>query len=259
MHLKKVGVETPLPLFYIGPNLDQGPLPAIFYFALSAKETLTTNPFNEPISHFTNLPARIFSVDLPFHGENLSSVKAMHHWALSIAQEENTLSSFLSELEESISILLSLNIFEKKRIASIGLSRGAFIAMHMAAKFHEIDTLLLYAPLTRLERIKEFADIPSSPILTSLDINNLIPALSNKAIRAHIGGRDTRVSTDACYHWIRSLIEDAHANNRKFPPIELIIKPSIGYQGHGTSTETFKEGALWLLEKFHPREPHESL
>ena len=247
--LKRADLKTPLPLYYIGPDLTEGPLPCVFYFALSAKETLLTDPFNQPVSHLKNHALRIFSIDLPYHGENLPATEALKLWAQAFARGEDVLGDFLLDLKRSITMLLATGSIETSRIAAAGLSRGSFIASHIAAKFPEISTLLTFAPLTHLDAILEFDFLSPSPLIKNLNISFLTEALSTKSIKAYIGGRDSRVGTDLCYKWIRELIEAAYEKNIRSPQIELVLKPSIGYLGHGTSKESFEEGAKWLKEQ----------
>ncbi len=247
--MKKAEIRTPLPLFYVGKDLVEGPLPAIFYFALSAKESLLEHPYNSPVSFFKDHNVRIFSVDLPFHGENLPAVEALTHWAESFTRGDDFLTRFLSDLEESLTLLFTSQLVNTRHIAAVGLSRGSFIAAHIAARFPLITHLLTFAPLTHLENIKEFHLLESSPLIEKLKLSHIQEVLSKKTIRTYIGGRDTRTNTDLCYAWIRSLIETAHQNKVRSPPIEFILKPSIGHKGHGTSPETFKEGALWIKEQ----------
>ncbi len=41
----------------------------------------------------------------------------------------------------------------------------------------------------------------------------------------------------------------AAEKNLRSPPLEMIMLPSIGHQGHGTAKSTFTEGAIWLAKK----------
>ena len=245
--MKLFEAKTPLPLFYVGPDITQGPLPAIFYFALSAEESLLTDPFNQPLSFWASLPVRIFSVDLPYHGKGFSSTEAMHAWSKAMEQEDLFLERFIADLIQTASHLFSTPAVDKERIATAGLSRGGFIASHLATGFPEIATLLAFAPMTLLESIKEFPS--SSPFIERTALSHLQDRLAHKKIKIYMGNRDTRVGTDPCYHWFRSLVESAYAQKIRSPLIELVIKPSIGYLGHGTAKETFQEGANWLIEQ----------
>ena len=108
MQLKKAPLNTPIPLFYIGPDLEpHSDLPCVIYLALSAEETLLVDPFNQPAAFLHSYPVRVFSVDLPFHGKDLPAVEGMKRWAESISKGENLLKDFLDALEESLNILFA--------------------------------------------------------------------------------------------------------------------------------------------------------
>jgi hypothetical protein len=246
--MRTIPFATSVPVYYEGPSLEIGPLPSVFYFALSAQESLTVDPFNQPVAFLSRHPVRIFSVDLPFHGEGLLAVDALQGWADAFGRKEPILPDFFERVIQSIRLLLREDVLIPGQIAAAGLSRGGFVASHIAAQIEEIPYLLTFAPLTELKKAKEFLAVPPSSLLDALDLNLLTSKLCEKKIRTYIGNRDTRVSTDACYQWVRSLIEAAFEKKIRSPHIELILKPSIGHQGHGTSLESFEEGAAWLLK-----------
>ncbi|MBM3197887.1 MAG: alpha/beta hydrolase [Chlamydiae bacterium] len=246
--MKPVPIPTALPLFYVGPDWDQGPMPTVFYFALSAKESLQVDPFCQPALHLSSYPVRVLSVDLPFHGEGFSSQEGMFQWAHAWEEHPTFLTEFFTQLASSVQMIEPW--VQQERVATAGLSRGAFIASHLAAAFPAISTLLAFAPLTRLEVIKELVDTSIS-LLEQVSLSSLEGVLATKTLRVYIGNRDTRVGTDVCFQWVRSLTEVAYANRERSPKIEMFMKPSIGYLGHGTSPDTFLEGALWLIKQLH--------
>jgi pimeloyl-ACP methyl ester carboxylesterase len=246
--LKQPSFHTPLPLFYTGPDLEGPDLPCIIYLALSAEESLLTDPFNQPSLFLQKHPVRVFSVDLPFHGNGLLATQAMNKWAEEMISGNDIISAFLDDLETSLRILFD-HLNNPSQVAIMGLSRGGFLASHIAARFSEISTVLIYAPLTQLGECSEFKNLKDLPSVQKLDIDKLTLNLLHKTIKAYIGNRDLRVGTDRCYTWIRSLVNAASDQNIRSPHIELVLKPSIGHLGHGTSKETFEEGALWLAHK----------
>jgi esterase FrsA len=241
--------NTPLPLYYLGPDIEKGPLPTVIYLALSAEESLLTPPFNQAVSHLEQFPIRIFSVDLPFHGKGYDSREALPQWAHAFAEGDNLVDHFLLKLQASLEELLSIGAVQNNRFGLMGLSRGGFLINHLAAKMDQASILLSFAPLTEITAGKDFDFLSLTPLLKSLNLSNFSPNLCTKTQRIYIGNRDTRVSTDACYQWFRSLVENAHDKGIRSPHIELMIRPSIGHQGHGTSKESFEEGAAWLIQK----------
>jgi esterase FrsA len=105
--------------------------------------------------------------------------------------------------------------------------------------------VLGFAPLTQpqpLEELKLFQGISFDHISLTSVADHLIHA----RLRFYIGNHDTRVGTDACYHFIHYLTEVAFNSGIRSPTVELILYPSIGYKGHGTPPVIFYEGADWI-------------
>jgi esterase FrsA len=219
---------------FIGPPLEEGPMPTLFYFSLSARISLEQDPFNQPVQFLEGTPIRVFSVTLPAHENNLSPENAMDVWEERMKGGDLVIPPFIEKLKGIVDELKP-HIKEGNLIAA-GLSRGAYIACHLAAVCPEITHLLGFAPLTRFRAAKE------------LDLETLAPSLYNRTIRFYIGNHDTRVGTDYAFSFIDHLAKEAHKHRIRSSPIELIVGPSIGYQGHGTSPKIFKEGAAWVKE-----------
>lgn len=231
-----------IPLFK-GPPLSEGPLPAIFYFALSDEESLNLDPFNQPVEFLKDERVRIFSMTIPGHGKDLDPTKAIQVWRDQMDQGLDPLSPFFAKVAATIEHLAAENIASK--VALAGLSRGAFIALHIAAICPLVRVILGFAPLTQLEFAQEFRG-GYAPSHLSLD--PLIPKLCDRTMRFYIGNRDQRTGSENCFHLVRDLANAAYEKRIRSSPIEMIVGPSIGHKGHGTSPEVFKSGAKWLLE-----------
>ena len=233
-------------LAYIGPDVKEGALPALFYFALSAEETLEQSPYNQPADY---LPSnmRLFSMTLPDHGKGHSPTQAFSVWAQKIQQGEDILSPFFLKVQKTIEGLIQEGVILKKQCGVIGLSRGAFIACHVAALCKDVKTILGFAPLTRLSLTEEFTSL--KPLVQHFDLHHLTPLLYHCTLRFYIGNLDERVGTSACFSFVHNLALKAQSHKLKSPPIELIISPSIGYKGHGTSPSIFEEGSHWIIRK----------
>ncbi len=211
-----------LEVLFTGPPLEEGPLPTLFYFALSAEASLRQDPFNQPVQFLEGTSMRIFSVTLPAHEKGHPPEEAIDAW-----KKEDLISPFIKELAELAEELKP----SMTQCFAAGLSRGAFIACHLAAVCPEISHILGFAPMTRLE---------------GLDLETLAPKIYDRNIRFYMGNRDTRVGTEHTFFLVQKLAEEAYQNRIRSSPIELIIGPSTGYQGHGTSPEVFKAGAEWI-------------
>ncbi|VHO03886.1 hypothetical protein [Candidatus Rhabdochlamydia sp. T3358] len=243
MKPQQLNLASDIQLEYLGPSVDLGPLPAVFYFALSAKDSLSLDPFNQPAVYLSQFPLRIFSITLPYHEEGKPATKGLTEWAVAMQKGENLLGNYLKKIQNAIRLLLSQELMLPNKIATMGLSRGALIAAHVAANNAEIPYWLGFAPLTKLSYLQGFSD------LVSWDLMHIVDLLSVKKIRCYIGNRDIRVGTRNCFDLIEALVETAYQKRSLSPPIELRILPSIGHHGHGTAKETFHHGAKWIAKQ----------
>lgn len=247
--VQKFEVSAEIEAFYTGPDLSVGPLPTLFYFSLSAEDSLCLDPFNQPVAYLSNLPMRIFSMTLPGHENNLPPTEALNVWASDILSGHNAIREFIHKVKQTIDALESKGLLLPGRTAVAGLSRGAFIAAHAAALIPQFEWILGFAPLTKLSGAKEFQDFSHHPMVESLSLEHIANALVDRKLRFYIGNLDTRVNTRSCFDFIETLSQAAFVNKIRSPSVELIIGPSIGRDGHGTSPAVFRDGAQWVAEK----------
>jgi hypothetical protein len=216
---------------WLGPSFDKGPKPAVFYFALSANDSLYLDPFNQPAIALENSDLRICSITLPGH-DILPKETAMSFWEKEWKAGRHPLELFIQRVCEFIEEHIHKNIITKCGV--MGLSRGGYIAAHVAARMPSIQTILGFAPLTELDYLKEW------------HLSCLNEKLYSKTIRCYIGNQDTRVGTEKTFSWLFNLARVAQEKGIRSPPIEMVMTPSIGREGHGTGPEIFRAGALWL-------------
>lgn len=247
IHKPKTPLPSPsgLPIYYQGPDLSIGPMPALFYFALSGSASLYEDPFNQPITALSENPIRIFSWDLPFHGEGFDPKEAMQAWAHEFMHNVRFLPDFIGRCLHNIEYLIQQEWIDPQHMAVAGLSRGGFIATHLAAHYKRFKYVLGFAPLTRPHPVEELAHLTDTRH-RSIDLVSLVEHLISHHIRFYIGNHDTRVGTDSCFEFIKALADTAFSNGVRSPNAELIIYPSIGYKGHGTPSFIFQQGAHWI-------------
>lgn len=183
---------------------------------------------------------------LPAHEEGLSPHNALTVWAESMAKGVDLFAQFFETTEKAVQLVIDKGLADPEKLAIGGLSRGAFFACHIAAREKRFRHLLLFAPLTKLEKTSEFREMRDHPDLHAYDLFALAPTLADRNIRFYIGNNDTRVDTKSCFAFAMDLV--AHAPKRS-SAVELIMSPSIGQHGHGTSPKAFRDGAEWLAEK----------
>ncbi len=245
--------EHPLPwedsLWFTGASLNQGMQPALFYFSLSGEQSLTLAPYNQPVTELQGAPLRIFSLTLPFHGPDLDPTKAFGHMAEAMARGENPIGEFLDRAQRTIAYLVDQGVADPDHMASAGLSRGALIATHLAARDPRIGTVCGFAPWMEPARSPEFHELADRMAVQQLALTTLIDQLTCTAIRFYVGNRDTAVSTERVFRFITDLTERAYQQRIRSPHAELIITPSIGHRGHGTPESSFNAGAAWLKQR----------
>lgn len=242
-------VSPDIEVFYTGPHISTGPLPTLFYFSLSAKDSLCLGPFNQPVAYLSALPLRIFSITLPGHENNLPPTEALNAWASDIISGRNPVAEFVDKVKRTVDALENQGLLIPNRTAVAGLSRGAFIAAHAAAAIPQFQWILGFAPLTKLSGAKEFQELSHHSTVKALSLEHLASKLTDRKLRFYIGNLDTRVRTRSCFDFIETLSQTAFANKIRSPSVELIIGPSIGRDGHGTPQAVFNEGAQWIAEQ----------
>lgn len=235
------------PIYYLGPDLQHKNLPAVIFFALSAQMSLYEDPFNQAVLRLSDQGIRVFSWDLPFHGAGLDPHDAMRQWAHEFVHRPSFVSDFLDLCQRNIDFLINENLIDSQHIGVAGLSRGGFIATHLAARDSRLKTVLGFAPLTSPQPLEELQSFEKS--FDEISLTTVIDQLIHTRLRFYIGNHDTRVGTTSCYHFIHELTEAAFNQGIRSPSVELIIYPSIGYKGHGTPPTIFHNGADWIKQQ----------
>ena len=184
---------------------------------------------------------RVFSFTLPFHENGCDKSKAVDFWIEEAQKGNDIISSFVHRVIDNIDFLIAEGVVDKESIAVAGLSRGGFIASHVAARHPSIKSVLGFAPMTIIRG--------NNPLADSLSLENITDLLTGKRLRFYIGNRDLRVITSKCFEFIEKLTNESYEKKIRSPQVELIISPSIGYMGHGTAPTIFFDGACWIKEK----------
>lgn len=243
-----IETSAALPAYHLGPSLKLGKLPALFYFALSGKDSLELDPFNQPAAFLQNSPIRIFSFTIPGHGPDSKNSEAIASWAQAFSEGKNPIKEFIEGVNQSIEELIRLDLIDSEKMAAAGLSRGGFIATQLAASDSRIKAILGFAPMVQLELSEDFKKYQISEEVLNSSLNHLAEKLVGRSLRFYIGNRDILVHTDANYRFIRLLTEVNFNAGVRSPKVELIISPSIGTKGHGTPPHIFLNGVNWLKE-----------
>jgi esterase FrsA len=246
LKLKSLPFED-LNFLYFGPDLFWGPMPTVVYFTIDAHSSLAVDPFNQPIVPMMNHSMRVFSIDLPEHGSDLDPHTALERWAKHYQKGTPLVERFIEKLTRFLDYLHQQTLIDH-RLGVMGLSRGAFIAAHLAHASKRVKHLVGFSPLTDLSKVKEFQQLPTLPDLPPA-IGDLKNTFAECSFKIFIGNQDTRVSTHRALGTVLSLADEAAACGIKSPPIEGVIYPSIGHMGHGTPPHIFEAGSLDMVKK----------
>lgn len=202
----------------------------VFYFAVGAEDTLTKDPFNQPVEMLKSKGIAVHSFSLPYHDPPFLPQNGIEEWLKAYERGEDPLTPFLDNVAEKIQRL----DLDWSKTAVMGLSRGVFIGAHILKRVSQIPYFLGFAPMTSLDPY--------------LNLDSCVEPLSYRTIRFYIGNDDTRVGTDRCFSFVQSLVAKAKEHRKREIPIELIIGASVGYKGHGTLPHVFEDGVKWLGE-----------
>jgi esterase FrsA len=243
----ELSVAPGIDLYHAGPALDHGPLPSLFYFALSGPDSLSLDPFNQPVQFLRGKMIRVFSLTLPAHENKLPPTAAMQTWAEDYARGADPLGEFLDNCAAAVAFAIEQKFADPKKLAAAGLSRGGLAALHAAARDERFRSVLAFAPITKLSALKEFHSLKTQAQV--FDAENVADSLCDRSVRLYIGNCDTRVDTRSCFEFASALAQKAIQRKIRSPQIEFIMTPSIGMHGHGTSPEIFKQGADWIASQ----------
>ncbi len=237
----------------LGPKKEAGALPALFYFALSAEESLELDPFNQPVLALPqDLPFRVFSMTIPGHEKGRDKTKAITYWAEELEAGKDLITPFITSINQAIDTLKATGWIKKESpIATMGLSRGAFIATHLAASNPQVSLVLGFSPLTKLSYQQDFEKVELTLLIKGLDLIKQTRQLQKTTLRFYIGNHDSRVGTKNCFDFVEALTQEQLSNKVRSPQVELTIFPSIGHKGHGTPPEVFRAGAEWVSAKLN--------
>eukprot|EP00184_Porphyridium_aerugineum_P000851 CAMPEP_0184699666 /NCGR_PEP_ID=MMETSP0313-20130426/5854_1 /TAXON_ID=2792 /ORGANISM="Porphyridium aerugineum, Strain SAG 1380-2" /LENGTH=410 /DNA_ID=CAMNT_0027158785 /DNA_START=170 /DNA_END=1402 /DNA_ORIENTATION=- len=254
-----------------GPSDTKGKLPAVIYFALAADQSLGLDPYNqftqfallgdlgsqwsqeEMMGKLEEAPLRVYSVTLPFHGAMTQNEIAFQNWARAYTSGQDLLSVFFNRVVKDIDRLIEMELIDGDNLWVAGLSRGGFVASHIAIMHPKVGGVLGYAPVTVPGDLKDMRDVKSD-LLDNLSLKNPqhLEVLSTKPTRFYVGNRDETVSTRHCFEVVHGLAE-TNAKSFRSPPHEMVMYCSLGKGGHGTPVDIFKDGARWILTKMNLR------
>jgi hypothetical protein len=225
--------------------------PSVIYFALTAKETLCLDPFNQMVQYLKGYPINFFSITLPYHDEGIPHAKTIDHWRSELLSGPDFLLDFMKKLEALSHFLEKEQLLSIKNSCLAGLSRGGYIACFLASMIKEFRFVLAFSPMSVIFSDDEKAELIKKNLFNPhWELKFFTQDLYDRDIKFFIGNRDVKVDSAKCFSFIHQLSEIAFQNRIRPCKAELHIYPSVGLKGHGTPPEIFSKGAHYLLDIF---------
>ncbi len=220
------------------PTAKPGPLALVFTTDIAGSLNGKFTTIGNTLSKAGYVVA---SIDLPCHGKDTPeriqplidkvtgtiSGDGLTCWANRVSQSENDIfPPFLARISRVITDMQSKGLIVGQRIVAIGVSRGGYIALR-ASDDKRITDIVALAPVTDLQRLREFTKLKVNTTVYGLDHN--AATLSRKRLFLQIGSNDSRVGTREVLHLADSIVKAANS-----APVDmtLIITP---VKGHATA------------------------
>lgn len=229
------------------PPHGGAPAPLLLLLASTGADTLAVEPYCRVGRLLSARGWNVVSLDLPCHGADrrASEPAELAGWAARTAAGEDIVATFQKRVNDVVEHLISTGVADSARIAAAGTSRGGFMACHAAAGNPRIRSVAVFAPVTDLAALREFAGLEANPLVRRLALVNAVEQLADRAVWITIGNADDRVDTDKAVALARALARAATALGLP-PRITLQVLP---VPGHVSQAEWHDQAVTWLDDR----------
>jgi esterase FrsA len=241
-------------------NKGPTPGPTVFAFAGSVEDALTLPQFNRCGLLLHEQGCLCVSVDLPCYAEDVrpgdsgdaSGTLVTGDWRRRLEKGEDLMQGFVTRASSVLSHLIAEEFTDPAKVAAYGISRGAFAALHLAARDPRVRSIAGIAPLVDFLALREFAGLENHAGARAQALVHHASRLAGRSIWLSIGNNDDRVDTDRVVAFARAVTKTSFAANedhsagRTPVDVELHVCPSIGHSAPAHSDEM---AAAWILKK----------
>ena len=229
------------------PPHDGAPAPLLLLLASTGEDTLAVEPYCRVGRLLSARGWNVVSLDLPCHGTDrrASEPPELAGWAARTAADEDIVATFQERVNDVVEHLISTGVADSTRIAAAGTSRGGFMACHATAGNPRIRSVAVFAPVTNLAALREFAGLEDNQMVRRLALVNAVERLADRAVWITIGNADDRVDTDKAVALARALARAATALGLP-PRITLQVLP---VPGHVSLAEWHDQAVTWLDDR----------
>lgn len=225
------------------------PAPTLFLFANSAAGTLSNEYYIQCGAQLRRKGYLCVSLDLPCHGNDRHprEEEGLVGWQQRLDAGEDLVGDFSSSATDVLTYLIDSGQADPDRIAVCGTSRGAFMAMHWAARDKRVKCIVAIAPITKLDVVEEFHSMRHPGSADSASTHNLVDQLVGRNMWIVIGDCDERIDTDSTIAFARK-ISAAAAKRRIASCVDLHVL--CDPRGHSVPASVAGLSAAWIVEQF---------
>jgi pimeloyl-ACP methyl ester carboxylesterase len=144
---------------------------------------------------------------------------------------------FILRVGRVITDLQARNVATRGRVIAVGVSRGGYLAFRLAISDPRVTDVIALAPVTDLQRLREFAAVKVDEATYGLGRGAAILARKREFIQ--IGSNDDRVGTREVLHLVDGLAASAGANRLD---LTFLLEPLVGH-----ATSEHERAAAWAL------------
>lgn len=198
--------------------------PIIFWFFTTEAEGIHQCPVSDGFL--------VASIDLPCHGEDRrpNEPDELAGWRYRLEHGENLLETVIRNSSQKLDHLLEDN--PTRNIIVGGISRGAFVAMHLGMRDPRFHSVVALSPVTELMALDEFKGFEGD----TLPLNASV--LAQRKLFFSIESQDDRVSTTSTIELVKEIVE--HKN----PDITLYLEPG---NEHTITPWVMEKSRQWII------------
>ncbi|MCA9427769.1 MAG: prolyl oligopeptidase family serine peptidase [Candidatus Omnitrophica bacterium] len=224
------------------------PAPVLFVFSSTIQESLEDPYFRQCGNALSDQGYLCVSLDLPGQGREKRKTEpgGLAAWRHRSDQGEDFVTPFVEKAKSALDHLIESGYADPDRIAVCGTSRGGFMALQFAAAEPRIRATATFAPVTALEKLREFEGASNPVLVTDLSLAAKAEALAGRSLWIIIGDRDDRVGTDHAIAFARHVTQASLAQEKP-ADVTLIVQPEP--KGHTTPQGAPELAAKWIAER----------
>lgn len=212
-------------------------------FSGTRQSTIDSPAHNMGVERFVAAGHRALSFDLPNHGENVDAFgEGIRGMCAAFLGGSDPFARFIADGKAVIDACVERGIGRAGSIFVLGVSRGGYCALRLAAVDERIGGVAGLAPVTDWRVLREFASVREE--VTGLALEHWAEDLAGRPVYLAIGNHDHRVGTHACVGLARRLLELEEPEDERDSAICLHVVDS---PGHALADEWRLEGVRFLL------------